>query len=660
MFPDWQIPRHCLVWLLLAYFGAIVPHFSHLPPWLTAVVVAALLWRIQIYRGVWRYPKPKEKILLLLVFAAGLLLQYGTLGGLDPMVALLISAYTMKLLEMHQKRDCYVLIFIGYFVAAIACLYFQSIAVTLYVMLSLLPVSAALVALHQSGDTHLVVPLKKASRLLAQSLPLMVALFLIMPRLGSLWSVPQQNQAITGVSSTMSPGDFTSLGRSAKTAFRVEFNGDIPAQRELYWRGLVLTQFDGRTWRLDHWQPWQLTGQRRQPWDRLIERRGEALKYQVTLEPTHARWLFALSTPLPLNDDIGLTRDFNLRSVRKISSKRQYTVNSWLQHRLEPELLNLDVRQASLQLPEGSNPRTREIARQWRAESVSEQALIDRLLQLFSRDFHYTLKPPALGEHSVDEFLWQTRRGFCEHFAGSFVFFMRAAGIPARVVAGYQGGEIHPEQGYLTVRQYDAHAWAEVWFPEQGWVRVDPTFAVAPERIDVSIFEALGQEEGLLSDSPLALVRYRDINWLNSLRLRLESLDYAWAKWVLGYEQVQQQTLLKLLGRIDPWRIGAFLLMGAVLGLLPWMIGLLRSRRAASYDELDRLYLRFCRRLATAGLPRKTGEAPGSYAARAVATFPGAARQVEQLTRYYEAGRYRGDKNSIGRMKQLLSEELKL
>lgn len=660
MQPDWQIPRHALAWLLIAFVAVNALHAEHLPAWLIVAAIGAVGWRVQIYRGAWRYPKTREKLMLLTSCAGGLLLQYGRLSGLDPMVALLICAYTMKLLEMHRKRDVYVLVFLGYFVAALVYLYFQTMGTAFYVIVSLVPVTAALVALHQSASTPFMAPLKKASGLLVQSIPLMLVLFMVMPRLGALWAVPQQNKATTGVSSTMSPGDFSQLGRSARTAFRVEFDGAPPPRQQLYWRGLVLSKFDGRTWHQDLWRHAvgrvQMYGAPVPAWDQQIERLGEPLSYRVTIEPTNANWLFALSTPRPMAEGIGLTRGYNLAVARRVVAKQQYPVKSWLNNRLSPDELTLGERQAALQLPGGFNPETLRIAQQWRRETSTDEQLVDRLLRLFNREYVYTLQPPALGKHTVDEFLWGTKRGFCEHFAGSFVFFMRAAGVPARVVAGYQGGEMHPSEQYMTVRQYDAHAWTEVWLRGKGWTRVDPTFAVAPQRIESSIFDVLGEEEDFLSDSPLALIRYRDIDWLNSLRLQLESLDYAWAKWVLGYESVQQQTLRSLLGKIDPLRIGLLLLAGAVLGLLPLMINMVRTRTNAQYDELDRLFVRFCKRMAKAGVPRNTGEAPRDYLLRVIDAFPEHREAAQRITDYYEKGRYRGDSQDARQMNLLLQQ----
>jgi transglutaminase-like putative cysteine protease len=474
----------------------------------------------------------------------------------------------------------------------------------------------------------------------------MLVMFIVMPRMGSLWAVPQPKSATTGVSDSMSPGDMTRLGRSGDVAFRVEFDGPIPEQSQLYWRGLVFSGFDGRRW--DQQGPWgyndgkflQWSDETLEDWNKVIVRHGEPLAYQITLEATNSPWLFALSTPVPQSSTIALSRDFRLVNREPVTSKLQYSVNSWLNNQLEPERLPGWRSKLELAIPAGFNPRTMAVAQQWRQETPDTLALINRLLALYNREFIYTLRPPVLGKHTVDEFLWGTKKGFCEFFASSFVFFMRAAGVPARVVVGYQGGERHPTKNYLLVHQYDAHAWAEVWIQGRGWLRVDPTAAVAPERIEMNFADLFGEQDDFLAESPFSLERLRHIDWLNTLRLKLDSLDYAWAKWVLGYDNRQNDFLIGLLGSISPRRIALFLLVAGGIALLPVFIMLYLSREKNTRDQLDRLFLQFCSRLEKMGLPRKPGEGPRDYAQRIRLQAPGLAEQVASLTRLYERARY--------------------
>jgi len=657
--PAWQIPRSGLLWLLIAFVGVVIPHVGHLPPWITAGAIVAIGWRLQVYRGCWGFPGIWIKVALLALCIGGLLLSYGLLVGLEPMVALLVSGYSLKLLEMHRPRDALVLVYLGYFVAITLCLFDQSIAVTSYILVGLLLVTAGLVGLHQTAETtkHSAFvelgSLKTAAAILLQAIPLMLVLFLVMPRFAPLWSVPsQRDSATTGVSDSMSPGDFTRLGRSAATAFRVTFAGPMPPKRQLYWRGLVLSDFDGRAWRQA--VPWgyagnlvQWYGQPDGSWRGDIPRSAASLDYSVILEPTQNQWLYALTPSQPLTEGVGLARDHSLVNRVPVTGKREYRARFMPDSPRDLDALPSIRHFVETRLPPEFNPETRRLAAEWRAEEPDNEALMRRLMALFRREFTYTLEPPALGRHSVDEFLWQSKRGFCEHFASSFVFFMRAAGIPARVVVGYQGGEYNPEQDYLTVRQYDAHAWAEVWLEGQGWVEFDPTAAVAPERIEFGMAETLAGEEEFLADNPFSLHRFRDIPWLNRLRLQLDYLDYLWTRWVLRYDGVQEGLLSRMLGAVDPVRIGLFILIAGFLALLPVLLLLWWRRAGNPRSPLEQLYLEFCRKLEKAGLGRNTGEGPRDFAARASARFPADREQIENFSRFFERVRYAGSVDNL-------------
>lgn len=647
MRPLWQIPRDCLFWLLVSVIISIGLHLGHLPPWVALSGIIAAGWQIQLYRERWRQPGRLLKWSLAGACASGLFLHYGRFTGLEPMVALLLTGYVLKLLEIHHRRDALVLIYLSYLIIILQSLFSTTMVSSLLVLAALLPVTASLVAMHcEAENSRPATALRTALAMTLQAIPLMLVMFIVMPRIGSLWAVPQQKSATTGVSDSMSPGDMTKLGRSGKIAFRVEFDGPIPEQSQLYWRGLVFSGFDGRRW--DQQGPWgyndgqflQWSDEALEEWDRVIVRRGKPLSYRITLEATNSPWLFALSTPVPQSSTVALSRDFRLVNREPVISKLQYSVNSWLDNQLEAEKLPGWRRQLELAIPSGFNPKTIEVAKQWRQQTPDTVALINRLLALYNQEFIYTLRPPALGKHTVDEFLWGTKKGFCEFYASSFVFFMRAAGVPARVVVGYQGGERHPTENYLLVHQYDAHAWAEVWIEGRGWLRVDPTAAVAPERIEMSFADLFGEQDDFLSASPLSLERMRHIRWLNSLRLKLDSLDYAWSKWVLGYENMQSDFLLGLLGKINPQRIALFLLLAGAIALFPVFIMLYLGREKNTRDELDRLFLQYCSRLEKIGLPRQPGEGARDFAQRISLLAPGLAVALDRLTQLYESARY--------------------
>ena len=640
--PDWQLSRNGLFWVLFAFVAVMALHLDHLPFWVTALAGLAVAWRILEYRGAVPFPPWPLKAVLVAGCVAGLALQYPSLLGLEPMLAMLIAGFGLKLLEMHHKRDAMVLVYLAFFTAAVDCVFTQEILNFGLVLLTFVIATTALVSINQSRVRGFSArPALIALKMLATALPLMLALFLVVPRLGALWSIPgPQGQARTGVSDVMSPGDFSRLSRSDALAFRVSFEGEVPQRSQLYWRGLVFSHFDGRQWsQADFYgpdRPIVTAGSETED----IERRGDPLHYSLTLEPTHNHWLFALSTPATSEPGIRLLRDSRLVSVDEISLKRSFEIRSWLDYRLQPDGLHPHREALEKAIPPDANPETTRVARQWASETPDAEALIARVLQLYNRSFVYTLEPPQLGTHSVDEFLWRSRRGFCEHFAGSFAFFMRAAGHPARVIGGYLGGEVHPAENFVTVRQYDAHAWAEVWLEDRGWVRVDPTAAVAPERVEMSVADLFAGNDWFLADSPLSLVRFRHFGLVNWMILRLDYLDYAWGRWVLGYDKRQLEFLQRLLGQVTAARLGLLFVIAAGLSLLPYLLVRLLNRRRDKADPRDILIRQFCAKMARTGLPRRTGEGILDFARRVAARRPALANEALAIADAYVTQRY--------------------
>ena len=663
MNPQWQMPRAGLAWLLCAQIAIAAGLAPVMPVWILLLLAVICLWRLQVHRGLWSYPGRWAKVLMLLALLLGMLFSFQRFTGLEPLTALLVSAAAFKLLEMQRRRDGLKLVFVCYFTATLQLLYEQTIAVALYTLLCLLLVTAALTGIFQRADGRGSgwAPLQRSTALFMQSVPLMVVLFLVLPRLPAFWGVPGQQQASTGVSGEMSPGDFSKLGKNGDLAFRVAFeSGEPPAAHLLYWRGPVLTHFDGRRWsQMDPINfrdgPHVLWGgnegfSRGRHWNERIERSGQKRDYTVVIEPTQRPWLFALAAPESSDSTVGLTREMRLVSQQPISTKKHYSVSWWPQYRYFADTLVSWQRRQVLDIPAGYNPRALELARDWRQQAVTEEAYIERVLQWFNREFTYTLQPPRLGVHTVDEFLWQSQRGFCEHYAGSFVFLMRAGGVPARVVTGYQGAERHPD-GYLLVHQYNAHAWAEVWLPGRGWVRVDPTAAVAPERIEQGAESFFAGSQAESAGDAFSLSRFRHISWLNSLRLQLDALDYYWSTWVLGYPRQQKSLLQRWLGEISWQRVGLLLLATGVLVIAGVLLWLLRgSLKARTRSPLQRQFQRLCRKLEKAGWPRQPGEGPKAYRLRLQAANLGTvlsngnnalmALQLYELICYGEQERY--------------------
>ncbi|MBM7062157.1 DUF3488 domain-containing transglutaminase family protein [Pseudomonas sp. UL073] len=630
------IPRVGLTWLLIAQALVIIPHLGHLPLWIIGLWLGCAAWRIQIFRMRARFPGGWAKLGLMLAAAGGVFLSRGSLIGLDAGVVLLIAAFILKLVEMQTRRDALVLILLGFFAVVTSYLFDDGLLAALFSLLPVLALLAALIGLQQSGFASRPWPtLKLASGLLLQALPVMLLLFVFFPRLGPLWSLPLPNdRGVTGLAESMTPGDIAELSRSAELAFRVSFDGAPPPRSELYWRALTLERFDGRRWSQNPAVEYLPAS----AW----ATRGPSVAYDVIMQPTAQRWLFSLDvaqTDLPATR---LLSDFRLQRVRPVHQVLRYRATSWPQALRDPQAPPGVLRRA-LQLPAQGDPRSRAWAAQLRERYPQPDALVQALLVHFNREpYRYTLRPPTLGADSVDGFLFDTRSGFCAHYAGAMVFVLRAAGIPARVVAGYQGGEWNAAGRYLQVRQFDAHAWVEYWSQGVGWRSVDPTFQVAPERIEQGLEEALANEQSFLEDSPMSLLRYRQIGWLNRLRLAWDELNYDWQRWVLGYQGEQQLQLLQgWFGRIDARDLALALVGGGGLllgGLALWLFKPWRRTR----DLQQRQFQRFEALLARHGLRRGAGEGARAFAERASLTLPAQAEAIRAFAQAFEAQRYAG------------------
>ncbi|MDH3719089.1 MAG: DUF3488 and transglutaminase-like domain-containing protein, partial [Planctomycetota bacterium] len=449
------------------------------------------------------------------------------------------------------------------------------------------------------------------------------------PRLASpFWSVPMDTgTGTTGISDSMSPGDISSLSQSDAVAFRVKFDDRIPAPRERYWRGLVLTMFNGRSWTQD--DAFEGPGVHEQ-----ISGEGRPIAYQVTLEPTRQRWVFALDMPWTWTlDGAFMGRQQQLARLRPVDQRVAYDVVSYPDYRTTVNLTDY-ARRWYLRVPMDSNERTRALAVQMRADAGSDTDFVNAVLRKFNQEeYFYTLEPPPLGSNSVDRFLFETRRGFCEHYASAFAVMMRSAGVPARVVVGYQGGEMNPMAGHMIVRQSDAHAWTEVWLNGRGWYRVDPTAAVAPERIDA------GRSGAMLDGIAAAWGLSAPPAWVHQLTLTWDAMNAKWNDWVLGYGPETQERFMQWLGMDDPdWRQMMFTLIGIVVALVAIISLLLMLRyRPPQRDHAAILYDRFVRKT---GVARAIGETPAAFAGRVRMESPIAAGTINEVTETYLEARY--------------------
>ena len=593
--------RHHLLSLLIAPLVILSLHIYRLPLLFIVLVLVVLLWRWKIFKGEWVFPNRFFRLLLVLFSIAGLVMFYQDWYSLEPMVSFLLMAFLLKLLEVKTYRDGIVILFVGYFLVATAFLFNQSILMSLGGIVVAVIITICLLQLQsESLKLFSVRSIRLASALLLQAIPIMLVLLFVFPRIGSLWSIPiQGGQSYTGVSDAMSPGDFTNLTRSREVAFRVAFGDEkIPQPHERYWRGLVLNQFDGRQWSRTQ----QFDKQVFDPSALLPLVKNNRLDYEIILEPTGEQWLYGISfAELDINQNIKRSSFNELFIDEPVFQRKKYRVSSQIN---QPYNESSEVLNSALLLPQGFNEKTLSQAQLWRREHPKARDFIKRVLSFYNQSFVYTLSPPTLGRNTVDDFLFSTQRGFCEHYASSFVVMMRAAGIPARVVVGYQGGEWNEIDEYMIVRQQDAHAWAEVWLSGEGWFRIDPTAAVAPERVELGLDGSLSDEDQALLDRRLL----SSFTWVSRLALRWDSLNYRWQRWVLQYDNEQQsQFLEKLLGQITPARLAIALIAPAAVVLLLILITIIRQERVKP-NEHELLFMLLTKRLKRHDVKVETGE----------------------------------------------------
>jgi transglutaminase-like putative cysteine protease len=604
------------------------PHALRMPWWLSLLLGALYAWRV--YVAFARASLPPRWLLLFVAVIAigGVFAEYRTLFGRTPGTVLLALFSGLKLLETRSLRDATVLALLCYFLIMTNLLYSQSILTAALMGVALVAVTCTLVGF-AAPRRALRANLRTAGLLLAHAAPAALVLFLLFPRVqGPLWTLPQDAYAgITGLTDTMSPGNLSQLAQSDSVAFRAEFVGEPPPPRQRYWRGPVLWDFDGRTWSMG--QGWL------QP---FAAPQGDGhYAYEVTLEPHNRTWLFALETAASLPERARVTHDGMLVAPAPVRSRMRYALESVAAPR-EPASEEAGQLQRARALRGGFNPRARTLAEQWRSESRDDAEIVQRAIEYFRRGrLAYTLEPPLLGRDSVDEFLFDTRAGFCEHFSSAFVFLLRAAGVPARVVTGYQGGEVNQVDRIITVRQSDAHAWAEAWLAGRGWVRLDPTAAAIPGRVEAGLARAVGAGE------PVPLLMRPQLQWLRMVRYNWEALAHRWNLMVLGYNPERQRELMGRLGMRDAdWR-SLTAAMASVLGVITLLLLAWSLRRLARPDRVQRAWQAFARKLRARGVTRAPHEGPRDFAQRAAQRLPGAAQAILAIGRLYLAVRYGRD-----------------
>lgn len=638
-----QRPAFALLILVLALAAA--PLLSPLPTWIPTTALGLLALRML---ALWRRrPMPPGWLLAIAGLASVLVVfaQFHALNGRDPGVSLLLLGIVLKAYEVRSRRDLIVLIYLGYLLGLAYFLFNQSIPWVAYALLQVVALTALLARLHAGPQAPhwRELSLSGVVRLLS-AVPLMLLLFALFPRIeGPLWGhSAQQRTAITGLSNELAPGGITQLVQSHAVAFWASFATTPPPTAQRYWRVHVMTRFNGRQW--------SAAPQAASPSTLLPE--GPRLKYTLLLQATDQHWVPALDMPERAPPGVRLKGGHTLRAQQPIDRVRKFTLSAVTHSVLAPSLSSA-VRRADLALPPGIAPRARALALRWRRQEPSAQDIVSRALRyIHDQPFYYTLHPPPLQGDITDDFLFGTRRGFCEDYASAFAVLMRAAGIPARIVTGYAGGQWNPVLHYLVVRQSNAHAWVEVWLKKRGWVRVDPTAAVSAKRVQRGIATGTAQAPIAQGSGFGPLQR-----WAANLRMSWNSVQYFWDSWVVAFGPQQQRAFLHRLGLQADWfHLALYMGVGSGLLILLWF-GVSLLPRGERPDAPTRLYRRHLRQLARQGLNPTSGEGAFDFAERAARRLPQQADHIRQIAALYSEARYAGgDKTQRQRRLHRLAE----
>ena len=618
----------------LVFAASVLLIASYTPLWCVALALIVAAWRVGV--GLGHLPALRVRrgarfltgaVTAALVVAVAV--DFRTINGLAAGSALLVVMGALKLVESRLRRDNAIVIGVALFLLLAAALASQAMwRLPLYLVTVWGACAAIALTAYDGAAFNTSAALKVSARALALSIPLAVACFLFFPRVaGQFWALDRGGEASTGLSDEMSPGAIGKLANEYDPAFRVHFEGALPPRSALYWRGPVLNSFDGFTWRRDRPNAYL---------EPRLALTGEAVRYRVTLEPTHRSWLFALDTIAenPRHDFI-LSQDRQLSSMEPVDDVLTYEAVSRLGARSE-ENLSILGRRHGTQLPQDRNPRTLALAREMRARFASDADYARAVLDFFKSDgLEYTLDPGTTTVDSVDTTLFDSKKGFCGHFASAYATMMRAAGIPARVVTGYLGGEWNAVGGYLIVRQSDAHAWTEVWLAGRGWTRIDPTAVVSPERLERGIFD-------VLTDSlPLTASFIHRSAWLTNLSHLWDGMNQWWQAQVVDFDLKSQLELLAKLGFDSPgWQELGWAFAAALFAWVAWIsLSLSRSVPRTRPDRLARSWLKLTNKLARIGA-REPSEGPLDYANRIASLRPDLAGRVRALAAHYARLRF--------------------
>ncbi len=637
-----------LIPLIFALFGALSGAIFLIPPWIFLWCV--ILW---IYAGTgaikgFKRPGRAMLIILTLMGFSGILISFRGAFASDAYMGILAVMSGLKPLEVKSYRDRIVMVFLSYFMIIANLLNSDSIGMIFYMLFSVFLTTSVLIHLN-SPDNLWKHKARLSGIMMAQAIPIMIVLFFLFPRIqGGFLGLVRRAHGSSGLSDTISPGSISGLVPSKEIAFRVKFHGPLPKPDKRYFRALVFSVFDGRTWHVQKQIP------------KLFRplKGADKTEYTITMEPYGKRWLFALDMPVKAPYTGIMTANHTILAKRKVNAKIVYNIASYMKYNTGPlqkwEYINLI-------LPVMGNPKARLLAKKWLKLYKNPEKIISAAIRFFSENgFKYTLSPPVSGKNPIDNLLFETKKGYCEHYASAMAFLLRAAKIPARIVGGYLGGEMNPYGDYLIVRQSDAHAWVEAWLPQKGWMRIDPTLFVAPERIEEGVRYALSGEDLTLIDSMPHLGIISDI--LEKARLGWDSVNTYWTLWIMGYGVKRQQSLFMRLGfKNSSWKaylkavFMAFGLIGCFVIL--FAIGIYKKKTVKS-DPAKKAYDIFCKKLAKKGIVRRPCQGPLDFVEQLIKKLPQAEEKAREITDIYILVRYgnKKDNKSIEKLQFLVKK----
>ena len=649
--------RQALFSLFFALLLSVSPHVVRLPAWFAVLAIFVFGWRYKILTSGGRPPGSIVRITIIFTVLFLLFQHYHTLLGRDSGVAVLVALTILKFLELKTMRDYMLVVFLCLFIALTSFLYSQSIWLGVYLLAVVIILFTVMMYLNHSNRQRPFAMLGRAARMVIMGMPAALLLFLLFPRLqGGLFGLPgDSHSGLTGMSDSMKPGSINELNLSEKVAFRVEFNGAVPVVNQRYWRGLVLEDYEQGVWK---------ESQLSKPTGANIKHdQKNVFEYSMLQEASNQKWIFALDMPVRKPVELKWGNGQTLRSTGLLRERQQLQLKSSVEYKFTK--ISDDELQRNFDKSSIKGARIARLAEELFQQAGDDRSYIKAVFDYYRKnEFFYTLKPPLLGDMPVQSFMLDTRKGYCEHYASSFTAMMRLAGIPARVVIGYQGGEWNEQGDYLIVRQSDAHAWSEVWLEGSGWLRVDPTSAVAPERIEfgISALRQLieqGQPLGNIGGEQLQSILAGSLfsRTVKDIRLFWDGVNTRWYKWVIDYGTKDQSSILRWIGfQQTDWSRLVFLLVALVSMVVSIQAWLLFRRKKARNPAVQQ-YQKYCQRLSRAGIIRSPSEGPNSFARRVIRVRPDLQAGVSSVTEAYVAILYAG--NSQAKQQQKLARAVK-